>query len=57
MKDLAVNMLGAVVFSAAGFLYIHRRDKYKFAEGFIITIDNPNDKNTADKEEPTGVKN
>ena len=41
MKDLAVNMLGAVVFSAAGFLYIHRRDKYKFAEGFIITIDNP----------------
>lgn len=42
MKDLAVNMLGAAVFSAAGFLYIHRRDKYKFAEGFIITIDNPN---------------
>ncbi|MGN1338668.1 MAG: hypothetical protein ACI4WS_00080 [Oscillospiraceae bacterium] len=47
MKDLAVNMVGAVVFSAAGFLYIHRRDKYKFAEGFIITVDNPT---SADKE-------
>lgn len=43
MKDLAVNMVGAAVFSAAGFLYIHRRDKYKFAEGFIITVDNPNE--------------
>ena len=38
MKDLAVNMAGALVFSAAGFLYIHRRDKYKFAGKFIITI-------------------
>lgn len=37
MKDMLVNMAGAVVFSAAGFLYIHRRDKYKFAESFIIT--------------------
>ncbi len=38
IKDLAVNMAGALVFSAAGFLYIHRRDKYKFAGKFIITI-------------------
>ncbi len=38
MKDLAVNMIGALVFSALGFLYIHRRDKYKFAGRFIITI-------------------
>ena len=37
MKDMLVNMIGAVVFSAAGFLYIHRRDKYKFSESFIIT--------------------
>lgn len=37
MKDMLVNMIGAVVFSTAGFLYIHRRDKYKFAESFIIT--------------------
>lgn len=58
MKDLAVNMLGAVVFSAAGFLYIHRRDKYKFAEGFIITIDNPNSTNddTEKENEPADAK-
>lgn len=37
MKDMLVNMVGAVVFSMFGFLYIHRRDKYKFAENFIIT--------------------
>lgn len=37
MKDMFVNMLGAVVFCVFGFLYIHRRDKYKFAESFIIT--------------------
>ena len=37
MKDMWVNLLGAAAFSMAGFLYIHRRDKYKFAENFIIT--------------------
>ena len=37
MKDMWVNMLGAIAFSAFGFLYICRRDKYKFAENFIIT--------------------
>lgn len=37
MKDMWVNMLGAVAFSVFGFLYIRRRDKYKFAESFIIT--------------------
>lgn len=37
MKDMLVNMIGAVVFSIIGFLYIYRRDKYKFAESFIIT--------------------
>ena len=59
MKDLAVNMLGAAVFSAAGFLYIHRRDKYRFAEGFIITIDNPhneNDNSEKENEELTDTK-
>lgn len=45
MKDMAVNMLGAVVFSIAGFLYIHRRDKYKFAGKFIITIENEQQNN------------
>lgn len=36
MKDMFVNMVGAVVFSVFGFLYIYKRDKYKFAETFII---------------------
>ena len=50
MKDLFVNMVGAVVFSTAGFLYIHRRDKYKFAGDFIITIDSAHENNDAEKE-------
>lgn len=37
MKDMWVNLLGAAAFSMMGFLYIHRRDKYRFAENFIIT--------------------
>lgn len=36
MKDLLVNMVGAVVFSALGYLYIHRRDKFGFAGNFLI---------------------
>lgn len=35
MKDLFVNFIGAIVFSAIGFLYIKNREKYKFAENFI----------------------
>lgn len=41
MKDLWVNLLGAVVFSVCGYLYVHRRDKYKFAGNFIITKTGP----------------
>ena len=37
MKDLFVNFIGAVVFSIIGFLYVHNREKYKFAQGFIPT--------------------
>lgn len=40
MKDLGVNLLGAAVFSVCGALYIHRRDKYRFAGNFIITKTN-----------------
>lgn len=41
MKDMFVNMVGAIVFSIFGFLYIYKRDKYKFAETFIINpLDN-----------------
>jgi len=35
MKDLFVNFIGALVFSAIGYLYIKNRDDYKFAERFI----------------------
>lgn len=35
MKDLMVNFIGAVCFSAIGYLYIKNRDKYKFATNFI----------------------
>lgn len=60
MKDLAVNMVGALVFSAAGFLYIHRRDKYKFAGRFIITIEEAPPENaeadTVQQEQEPAVK-
>ena len=35
MKDLAVNFVGAVVFSIIGMLYIKNRDGYRFAEYFM----------------------
>ncbi|MBR1540579.1 MAG: hypothetical protein IJ629_05415 [Clostridia bacterium] len=35
MEDLFVNFLGAYSFSIIGWLYIHNRDKYKFAENFM----------------------
>lgn len=35
MKDLMVNMVGAVVFSIFGFFYELNNDKYKFAGNFI----------------------
>lgn len=38
MKDLLVNLIGAIVFSVIGLLYIKNRDEYRFAENFIPTI-------------------
>ena len=35
MKDLIVNLLGAITFSIIGLLYIQDRDGYKFAENFM----------------------
>ena len=35
MEDLIVNFIGATTFSIIGYLYIHNRDKYKFAINFI----------------------
>ena len=40
MKDLIVNLVGAVTFSIVGLFYIKDRDGYKFAEMFIPTIKN-----------------
>ena len=37
MKDLLVNLIGAVCFSLFGYLYILNRDKYKFVNNFIPT--------------------
>lgn len=37
MEDLIVNFIGAAAFSLIGYLYIHNRDKYKFASNFIPT--------------------
>lgn len=38
MKDLLVNLVGAILFSILGFLYIKNRDEYKFAEEFMPII-------------------
>ena len=38
MKDLIVNLIGAIVFSVIGYLYIENRDKYKIAEHFIPVV-------------------
>ena len=35
MKDLFVNLIGAVVFSMLGYIYIKSRDKNKFVTNFI----------------------
>ncbi len=37
MKDLMVNMIGAVVFSVLGYFYTHRREKFQFLENFLIS--------------------
>lgn len=40
MKDLAVNFIGAVIFSMIGFFYIKNRGKGKFARKFIPILKN-----------------
>ena len=37
MNDLIVNFVGAFLFSIFGYLYIIKKDKYKFAEIFLTT--------------------
>ncbi len=38
MKDMLVNLVGAVVFSVIGYFYIKSRGKNKFAKGFIPVV-------------------
>lgn len=37
MKDLIVNFVGAAFLSVLSYIYIIKRDKYSFVEGFFIT--------------------
>ena len=39
MKDLFVNFIGAVIFSAIGYFYVKQRGKEKFAAQFIPRVD------------------
>lgn len=43
MKDLLVNMAGAVVFSIIGYFYVKNEGKGKFAPRFIPRVDFPNE--------------
>ena len=38
MKDLFVNLIGAVCFSIFGWLYIEDRDKHHWIERFIVKL-------------------
>ncbi len=51
MKDLFVNLIGAVVFSVIGFFYIIGRNNGVFAKKFIPQLQEAYDKNDAEVEE------
>ncbi len=50
MKDLLVNLIGAVVFSVIGYFYIIGRNKGKFAEKFIPQLMTEEEAETENKE-------
>lgn len=37
MKDLLVNLIGAIIFSILGYLYVKDRDEYKIIEKLLLT--------------------
>ena len=39
MKDLFVNMIGAIVFSVIGYYYVKQEGKGKFASRFIPQVE------------------
>lgn len=51
MKDLIVNLIGAVVFSFIGFSYVKHRGKGKIAKEFIPQVDTPEGE-TAEENSP-----
>ena len=44
MKDLLVNMVGAVVFSAIGYCFVKKKGKGRFAPRFIPRVLTDEDK-------------
>ncbi len=52
MKDLLVNLIGAVVFSIIGFFYVKQRGKGKFADQFIPKFKTDDTENAPESEEP-----
>ena len=38
MEDLAVNFIGAVIYSVIGFFYVKNRDKDSIASKFLMRI-------------------
>ena len=50
MKDLAVNFVGAVVFSFIGYFYVKSRGKGRFARRFIPRVLEEGEENHAPKE-------
>ena len=53
MKDLLVNLIGAVVFSAIGYFYIIGRNNGVFAKKFIPQLKSKYEKDTDNKESET----
>ena len=52
MKDLIVNLVGAVVFSLIGFFYVKQKGKGKFAREFIPQVETiPDDELSPNEEE------
>ena len=53
MKDLLVNFVGAVIFSAIGFFYVKTRGRGKLAASLIPIVLDPDEAEQQDKTEKT----
>jgi hypothetical protein len=52
MKDLIVNLIGAVVFSVFGYFYVKRRGRGHFVQRFLLRHMDEETKCAAGKEKP-----